>query len=67
MKEIAFLTAINEAVDEEMGRDPNVVLMGEDVRAWGAPLGEFKGLYAKYGPDRVLDTQSQRRLLLARP
>ena len=56
MKEIAFLTAINEAVDEEMGRDPNVVLMGEDVRAWGAPLGEFKGLYAKYGPDRVLDT-----------
>ncbi len=56
MKEIAFLTAINEAVDEEMGRDPNVVLIGEDVRAWGAPLGEFKGLYKKYGPDRVLDT-----------
>lgn len=56
MKEIAFLTAINEAVDEEMGRDPSVFLIGEDVRAWGAPLGEFKGLYEKYGPDRVLDT-----------
>ena len=56
MKEIAFLTAINEAVDEEMGRDSSVFLIGEDVRAWGAPLGEFKGLYEKYGPDRVLDT-----------
>jgi pyruvate/2-oxoglutarate/acetoin dehydrogenase E1 component len=56
MKEITFLKAINEAVDEEMARDPNVVLLGEDVRCWGAPLGEYTGLYEKYGDDRVLDT-----------
>jgi len=56
MKEITFPQAIHDAVDEELARDPNVILMGEDVRAWGAPLGEFKGLYEKYGPDRVLDT-----------
>ena len=56
MKEITFVKAINEAVDEEMARDPNVVLLGEDVRCWGAPLGEYTGLYEKYGDDRVLDT-----------
>jgi len=56
MKEITYLKAINEAVDEEMARDPKVIVMGEDVRCWGAPLGEFQGLNAKYGDDRVLDT-----------
>ncbi|MBU2535808.1 MAG: alpha-ketoacid dehydrogenase subunit beta [Chloroflexota bacterium] len=55
MREITYQKAINEAVDEEMARDPAVILMGQDVRTWGAPLGEFKGLYEKYG-ERVLDT-----------
>lgn len=56
MKEVTYLKAINEAVDEEMARDPTVFIMGEDVRRWGAPLGEFKGLFEKYGGERVLDT-----------
>jgi pyruvate dehydrogenase E1 component beta subunit len=56
MKEITYLKAINEAVDEEMQRDPTVFIMGEDVRSWGAPLGEFQGLWKKYGDMRVLDT-----------
>jgi len=56
MREITFLKAIQEAVDEEMARDPNVILLGEDVRCWGAPLGEFMGLYDKYGDERVFDT-----------
>ena len=56
MKEITYIKAINEAVDEEMARDSTVFIMGEDVRAWGAPLGEFQGLYRKYGDGRVLDT-----------
>jgi pyruvate/2-oxoglutarate/acetoin dehydrogenase E1 component len=57
--------AISEALDQEMSRDPNVVLMGEDIvggagaagerDAWGGVLGVTKGLYAKYG-DRLLDT-----------
>ena len=55
MKEITYLNAINEAIDEEMARDPGVIVMGQDVRKWGAPLGVFKGLYEKYG-ERVLDT-----------
>lgn len=56
MREITYLQAINEALDEEMARDPTVFVMGEDVRNWGAPLGEFKGLFEKYGGERVRDT-----------
>ena len=56
MREITYLQAIHEAVDEEMSRDEKVFVFGEDVRQWGAPLGELKGLFKKYGPNRVLDT-----------
>jgi len=56
MRNLNLIQAINEAVDEEMRRDPDVVVWGEDVRAIGAPLGEFKGLFNKYGPERVVDT-----------
>ena len=57
--------AINEALDQEMARDPSVVLLGEDIvggagsgedDAWGGVLGVTKGLYAKYGRERMLDT-----------
>ena len=64
MKEITYLKAINEAVDEEMARDPTVFIMGEDVRAWGAPFGEFAGLFDKYGPKRVLDTPIDERAIV---
>jgi len=56
MKELTYIQAINEAVSEEMQRDAAVIILGEDVRVWGAPLGEFKGLFDKYGPERVIDT-----------
>jgi pyruvate/2-oxoglutarate/acetoin dehydrogenase E1 component len=55
MRKVTFTQAITEAVDEELARDPNVIVMGEDVRIWGAPLGEYTGLYDKYG-SRVKDT-----------
>jgi pyruvate/2-oxoglutarate/acetoin dehydrogenase E1 component len=56
MREITYLQAIQEAVDEEMARDSAVLIMGEDVRNWGAPMGDYKDLYKKYGGDRVRDT-----------
>lgn len=56
MKELTFLQAMQEAVDEEMQRDPRMLVIGEDLRAWGAPRGEFRGLFDKYGADRVIDT-----------
>ena len=63
---ITMREAINEALDQEMARDPSVVLMGVDIvggagspgedDAWGGVLGVTKGLYAKYGRERLLDT-----------
>jgi len=55
-KEITFLEAIREALHEEMERDENVFLMGEDLRVWGAPLGQTKGLWQEFGDKRVWDT-----------
>ncbi|MEX0696778.1 MAG: alpha-ketoacid dehydrogenase subunit beta [Dongiaceae bacterium] len=65
-RKISFRQAVNEALAQEMTRDPRVILMGEDVAggagaagehdAWGGPLGVTKGLYTKFGPTRVLDT-----------
>src|ERR671916_3176240 len=64
-REITFLKAINEALEQEMRRDESVVVFGEDNvggsgapgedDAWGGVLGVTKGLYGKY-PDRILDT-----------
>ena len=49
-----FIQAINQALDEEMGRDPLTFLMGEDV-VLGA-FGATRGLQKKYGPNRVRNT-----------
>jgi pyruvate dehydrogenase E1 component beta subunit len=38
--------------------------MGEDVRSWGAPFGEFKGLFEKYGLMRVLDTPISEKAIM---
>jgi len=64
-RKLSFKDAINEALDQEMSRDPTVIVMGEDIvggtgspgeaDAWGGVLGVTKGLYAKHG-DRLMDT-----------
>jgi len=54
MREIAFATAINEAMDEEMKRDERVYLIGEDVSV--GLFGVSGGLIQKYGKDRIIDT-----------
>ncbi len=56
MAEITYLEAIREALDEEMARDPNVFLMGEDIGAYGGAFKVTEGLQAKFGEDRVIDT-----------
>ncbi|MBV9748718.1 MAG: alpha-ketoacid dehydrogenase subunit beta, partial [Acetobacteraceae bacterium] len=66
MSRKSFRQAINEALRQEMRRDPRVVLMGEDIAggagapgeqdAWGGPLGVTKGLLAEFGRERILDT-----------
>ncbi|MFQ5666808.1 MAG: alpha-ketoacid dehydrogenase subunit beta [Candidatus Binatia bacterium] len=54
MREIGFIQAINEALAEEMERDPTVFIMGEDVRL-GA-FGATRGLIDKFGARRVRNT-----------
>ena len=52
--ELTFADALNEALKEEMRRDPSVFLMGESIR--GAIYGVTGGLHQEFGDDRVLDT-----------
>ncbi len=56
MAETLLFNALREAVDEEMGRDETVFVLGEDVGHYGGSYKVTKGLYDKYGPLRVLDT-----------
>ncbi len=56
MKEIRYIWAINEALKEEMERDENVFLIGEDIGRPGGAFGASRGLYDLFGPERVVDT-----------
>ncbi len=53
---IEFRFALREALQEEMERDPDVFIMGEDIGRYGGVLQVSKGLYEKYGEMRVRDT-----------
>lgn len=67
-RELTLSQAINEALRQEMRRDPTVIVLGEDVAgaagrahlgltdAWGGPLRATRGLIAEFGPERVIDT-----------
>lgn len=57
MRELKFWQAFQEAMEEEMQRDPNVLYMGEDAGGKvGGPFALAKGLQFKFGEDRVYDT-----------
>lgn len=56
MAEITYLEAIREALIEEMERDPNVFIMGEDIGAYGGAFKVTEGLLTKFGEKRVIDT-----------
>jgi pyruvate dehydrogenase E1 component beta subunit len=55
-RELTFAQAVNEALAEELRRDPTVFLIGEDVAEAGHPFKVLKGLVEEFGPDRVLDS-----------
>lgn len=56
VREITFVEALNEALRQEMERDPTVIVMGEDVGVYGGIFGVTKGLLEKFGSNRVIDT-----------
>ena len=55
---MTYAEALNEALREEMRRDPTVFVFGEDVAVWGGGgiFGVTKGLVEDFGPERVRDT-----------
>jgi pyruvate dehydrogenase E1 component beta subunit len=69
-KEKLFMNAINEALDQAMEKDEDVILLGEDIAggtgvahleeknedSWGGTMGVTRGLMPKYGQERVIDT-----------
>ena len=56
MPAITYRQALNDAFAEEIERDENVVLMGEEVAQYNGAYKVTEGLWAKYGDDRVVDT-----------
>lgn len=55
MRVISYRQALNEALDEEMARDPKVVIWGLDVGPYGGAFGVTRGLSEKYGCERIID------------
>ncbi|MGH2365645.1 MAG: alpha-ketoacid dehydrogenase subunit beta [Chloroflexota bacterium] len=67
-RELVASRAENEAIRQEMERDPSVIVLGEDIAgaagraeqgfidAWGGPMGSTKGLIQQFGPRRIIDT-----------
>lgn len=55
-REITYIEAVAEAIDQEMERDDDVILFGEDVEEFGGNFGETAGLYEKHGRNRVRNT-----------
>ena len=67
-RQLTFAQAVNEAIRQEMRRDPTVIVMGEDIAgaagkaeqgfvdAWGGPMRLTKGLIQEFGDSRIRDT-----------
>jgi pyruvate dehydrogenase E1 component beta subunit len=56
MSMMSYRDALNRALDEELARDDSVFLMGEEVAEYDGAYKVSKGLLAKYGPRRIVDT-----------
>src|SRR6476620_4018361 len=56
IRQITFAQAINEALAEEMRRDPTVFVIGEDVAEAGTPFKVLSGLVEEFGKTRIVDS-----------
>jgi len=68
VRQLSYVRAVNEALRQELERDPSVFIMGEDVAggagraadgkedAWGGVFRLTKGLIGQFGPERIRDT-----------
>ena len=55
MAEITYAQAINQALAEELEQDPDVIVYGQDVGAWGGIFNVTHDLQARFGRERVFD------------
>lgn len=53
---ITYKQAINQALGEEMRKDPDVYFMGEDIGVYGGSFGLTHGLIEEFGPERIMET-----------
>jgi pyruvate/2-oxoglutarate/acetoin dehydrogenase E1 component len=56
MREITYAEALREALREEMIRNPDVILLGEEIGVFGGAYKITRGLLEEFGPERVRDT-----------
>jgi pyruvate/2-oxoglutarate/acetoin dehydrogenase E1 component len=56
VRELTLGQAVNEALAEELRRDPSVFVIGEDVAEAGTPFKVLSGLVEEFGPERVIDS-----------
>jgi len=63
-REITYSQAINEALREEMLRDKNIIVLGEDVAQLGGIFGVTKGLLKEFGEERIKDTPMSEEIIV---
>lgn len=56
MKTVQFREALREAMTEEMRKDPNIFLIGEEVAEYNGAYKVSQGMLAEFGPERIIDT-----------
>ena len=61
---VTYIQAINQAMREEMERDENVLILGEDVGVLGGAFKATDGLHAAFGAERVVDTPISESLIV---
>jgi pyruvate/2-oxoglutarate/acetoin dehydrogenase E1 component len=52
---LTMAEGINEAIRHEMRRNPDIILLGQDIGAYGGTFGVYKGLFDEFGDERVRD------------
>jgi len=56
MRELSYMEALREAIQQAMEKDERVFLIGEDIGIYGGAFGVSAGLLEKFGPERIIDT-----------